>query len=308
MGFFKDLYFKYIIGAAKAGSNISNNNQLFEQKAEMLRQFTLNSKDKGISDVSLCEHEVIVTLTTYGKRLYDVYLAIESIMQGTIKPNRIVLWLAESMKDQILPITLQKQIKRGLEIEYTEDIRSYKKLIPALKKYPEAICVTIDDDVIYNYDILENLMNSYRLNTNCIHACRMHLIKTDTKGHPLPYNDWHFKKFNNYPSKYNFATGGGGVLYPPHSLHSHVLDSHIFTKISPFADDVWFYAMALLNGKYVKKCFTHNEEGEDYIQNENVQDVSLNAMNVAGNKNDDQIKAVFEHYGIYDILKSDSIK
>ncbi len=62
--------------------------------------------------------------------------------------------------------------------------------------------------------------------------------------------------------------------------------------------------MALLNGYRVKKCFTRSSSGEEYIQNEGVQAISLNSANVAGGKNDEQIRAVFEAYGIYDILNS----
>ncbi len=301
----RNLYIKYLIGGAKFGAEAANNSLLFEQKSEMLRYFTLRSTEAGVSTQKLCDHEVIVTLTTFGQRLFDVYLAIESIMQGSLRPNRIILWLAEDMRDQVLPITLQKQMARGLEIEYTPDTRSYKKLLPTLEKYPDAVCVTIDDDLIYNFDLLENLVNAYNDAPDCIHACRVHHIKVDNNGFPIPYNDWDWCAGSKEASKFNFATGGGGTLYPPHCMSPHVSDKDAYTRLAPLADDVWFYAMALLNGYRVKKCFTRSNSGEEYIQNESVQSISLNASNVAGGKNDEQIRAVFEKYGIYDILKSD---
>ena len=52
---------------------------------------------------------MIVTLTTFGQRLNDVYLAIESIMQGSLLPNRIILWLADDMRGKVLPVTLQNK-------------------------------------------------------------------------------------------------------------------------------------------------------------------------------------------------------
>ena len=276
MNSLRNLYIKYLIGGSKLGADTANKAQLFEQKAEMLRYFTLHSTESGISAQKLCEHEVIVTLTTFGRRLYDVYLAIESIMQGSLCPNRIILWIAENMRGKVLPITLQKQMARGLEIEYTTDIRSYTKLIPTLVKYPDAV-----------------------------HDCRVHYIKVNNNGYPIHYNGWDWGAGSEEATKYNFATGAGGVLYPPHSLSPKVTDSEAFTRLAPMADDVWFYAMALLNGYRVKKCFTRNGSGEDYIQNDSVQTVSLNSTNVAQCKNDEQIRAVFQAYGIYDILKSD---
>ena len=62
--------------------------------------------------------------------------------------------------------------------------------------------------------------------------------------------------------------------------------------------------MGLVSGDRVKKCFTRSSLGEEYIQSEGVQAISLNSANVAGGKNDEQIRAVFEAYGIYDILNS----
>ncbi len=126
MEILRNLYIKYMIGGAKLGADAANKALLFEQKSEMLRYFTLRSTELGVSSQRLCDHEVIVTLTTFGQRLNDVYLAIESIMQGSLLPNRIILWLADDMRGKVLPVTLQKQMARGLEIEYTPDIRSYK--------------------------------------------------------------------------------------------------------------------------------------------------------------------------------------
>ena len=41
--------------------------------------------------------------------------------------------------------------------------------------------------------------------------------------------------------------GFGGVLYPPHSLSNEVRSSDVFFKLCPFQDDIWFWAMAVIN-------------------------------------------------------------
>ena len=51
------------------------------------------------------DQKKIVSLTTYEPRLYETYLAIESIMQQTVKANRIILWLPDSLKTTTLPNT-----------------------------------------------------------------------------------------------------------------------------------------------------------------------------------------------------------
>lgn len=127
---------------------------LFDQKADTLTQLALNSNSKGVTNDKYGNTEIIVSLTTYGRRLYRVHLTIESLMQQSMKANRIVLWLSDEFKDT-LPQTLLKQTKRGLDIRYCKDIRSYTKLVPSLREFPEATIITVDDDIIYEYDVLK---------------------------------------------------------------------------------------------------------------------------------------------------------
>lgn len=101
----------------------------------------------GVSNTQYTSHDIIVSLSTYGKRIWDVYLAIESVMQQTYKPNRIILNLDYLFKDVVLPITIQRQQKRGLEINYCEDIKSFKKLIPTAIKYPDAAIIIFIMDI-----------------------------------------------------------------------------------------------------------------------------------------------------------------
>ena len=134
----------------------------FRLKYDELTTKALSYSENGITKEQYGDSQIIVSLTTHGKRIYDVHATIESIMQGSVRPNRIILWISEDYRNTILPLTLQKQQKRGLEIEYCKDIRSYTKLIYALKKYPDASIVTIDDDIIYPHDLLEHLVNAHR--------------------------------------------------------------------------------------------------------------------------------------------------
>lgn len=275
---------------------------LFEQKSLQLTEQALHSTEKGISSENLCGEEIIVSLTSYGKRIYDVYLAIESIMQGSIKPNRILLWLSkEEFFNKTLPQTLQKQIKRGLEIHFCKDIKSYKKLIYTLKENPNACIITIDDDVIYNYDFVENLVAAHKNTPNCICANRLHEMTYNDDGTLKSYLQWNFTINQDcINKKNNFFTGIGGVLYPPNSLHKEVFNEDVFMDISPTADDVWFNAMARLKGTEIRKSHTHTPNGEDFFVNENLQADGLNSINNAPgkNNNDAQIKAVCEKYDI----------
>ena len=283
------------------GNRIESSLQ-FKRASFDLTRNVLCSSETGISSECISDKEVVVSLTSYGRRIRDVYLAIESIMEGSVKPNRIILWLSEvEFKNVNLPICLQKQVRRGLEIRYCKDIRSYKKLIYALKIFPDSVIITIDDDAIYNFDFLENLIKTHNENPFCICANRVHCITRKQDSTINSYLKWEWCVVENkIYAEDVFFTGVGGVLYPPHSLHEEVFNEEVFAKICPTADDVWFNAMAKLKGTKICKSFTHSSKGEDFILNEDLQVDGLGSINNApeNNQNDIQIKAVFERYKV----------
>lgn len=263
----------------------------------------LNDCSIGITKERYTNHDIIVSLTTYGKRINDVAFTIESIMQQSIKPNRIILWLDNSFKEKKLPQSLLFQKKRGLEIAFCTDIRSYKKLVPALCTYPNDAIITIDDDCLYDYDILERLITAYLQDPQYIYCTRFHRM-TFAGTNILPYNKWKWRSNIEEASHLNFATGVGGILYPPHSLDDEVTNETVFMDICKYADDVWFKAMAIKKGTLVKKVQTRSIESEDYLENGDVQDIGLRIINVkTDNLNDKQIKAVFEKYNLYSKLQ-----
>jgi len=271
-------------------------------RADYLSNCALNSIEQGISREKYCNDEIIVSLTTYSRRLYDVYLAIESIMQQTLKPNKIILWLSDEFKQNDIPLTLQKQQNRGLEIRYCKDIGPYTKLIPALMDFPSAAIITIDDDCLYYFDLIENLVNSYKKNPNLISCARMHQMKLINNNTFEKYEKWLMKCEFFDISPLNFPTGVGGVLYPPHCFNEEIFNENIFMNICKYADDVWFKAMALLNNVSSKKIYTHNKNGEDYFLNKNIQDIGLFKMNIYKGMNDIQLKSTFDKYNLYEKL------
>lgn len=278
----------------------------FELNKNQLEQNILYCKEKGISDKKYCNHDIIVSLTTYGKRIHDVCLTIESIMEQTLKANRIILWLDYSFENQKLPQSLELLKERGLEIKFCEDLRSYKKLIPSLIECPNDAIITIDDDIIYNFDLIENLVINYLADNRYIYCTRYHRMKLNEKDQLLPYNQWHLICESEDINILNIPTGCGGVLYPPKSLDTEVLNKDVFMDICKYADDVWFKAMALKKGTLCKKVYNRKyNDGSYFISNEVVQDAALWRINVEGESlNDKQIKAVFSKYDLYKLLEN----
>ncbi len=190
---------------------------------------------------------LIVSLTSFPARIGTVHKTIETILRQTERPDKIILWLAEEQfpdKEAGLPNELLELKKYGLEINWCNDIRSYKKLIPALKLYPDDIIVTADDDVYYHTEWLSALYTSYQKWPNYIHCHRI------TKFYPDGDSfKWVPECLEVYPcpSYLHKLVGVGGVLYPPHSLHSDVTNEELFQKLARTNDDIWFWCMAILN-------------------------------------------------------------
>ena len=193
------------------------------------------------------DSEVIVSLTSFPGRINDVVFSIRSLLMQTMKPNRVILWLASSQfkyGEVELPKKLIALKKYGLEIEWCDDIKSYKKLIPTLNKYPEAIVVTADDDILYEKDWLLVLYQCYEKKHDVIWAHRV--TKFNIKDGDFYTSVGGLNRWENY-SFLNKFTGCAGVLYPPHILDKDVFNIDLLQSICKTNDDIWFWLMAVKN-------------------------------------------------------------
>lgn len=243
--------------------------------------------------------ELVVSLTSFGRRVNNtVYYTILSIFNQTLPPNRIVLWLdSDNWNKDNLPEKLKKLTNKGLEIRFCEDIRSYKKLIPTLELYPDAIIITVDDDVIYSPKLIESLYNSYMANPNAVHCSYASKVRFVNQV-PVPYRQW-IPADSNICEKneYIFPIGIGGVLYPPHAQHLDVLDRDKFRRLAPEADDMWFWYMARINGR--SHCYVPlkpNIYSFDAIYQALHRGSALTHSNVGENRNDVQLAAILKEY------------
>ena len=276
---------------------------LFYIRSESLLKSALFSNNSGISkNLYIQEKRIIISLTTYDKRIHDVYLTIESLMQQTIMPNKIVLWLANEMKNSYIPKTLQNQLSRGLEIRYCKDLRSYKKLIPALKTFPEDIIITVDDDILYNHDFVENLITEYTKEPHCIHCGWAKHLSVGEDGKLMPWKKCPKRPEEEIKKSFlNLPIGCAGVLYPPHSLDMEVFNENVFMNICKYADDIWFKAMTLKAG-YPCKAIRKDIHNFMYIDNPICRHQGLTLVNISKDMNNIQIQAVFDKYNLHNLL------
>lgn len=216
----------------------------------------LMSKYVGINPVKR-DVPIIVSLTSYEARFKDLEISLYSLLNQSLKPDRIILWLSdeiESLND--LPYEITKYIKNGLEIRFVKDIGSYTKAIYAFKEYSEVIIVTADDDIYYPKKWLERLYHSYIAHPKDIQVHRAHRVRLKDRK-ILPYEKWEKHVQEECARFDNFLTGVGGVLYPPNCFLSEVFRNDIFLKYAPTADDIWFWFMALISNRRIRVVQNH---------------------------------------------------
>ena len=199
------------------------------------------------------ETQIIISLTTYSKRIETVDKVISSLLEQSIAVDKIILWLdEEEITFEELPEQLKALVSERFEVKFCPNYKSYKKLIPTLKEYPNATLITFDDDISYPKDQVENLLLAHYENPNEVitNVARNILIKD---GQLQPYTTWlhAFEEQVNKPLASLLPIGVGGVLYPKGSLNNEVSNIEAFMKHAPHGDDLWFKCMTIWNNRKV---------------------------------------------------------
>lgn len=251
----------------------------------------------GRSCREFVDKEVILSLTSFPARMKKIYITLESLFRQTVRPDRIILWLADEQypDKQSVELRLKRYKELGLEIRYCEDLRSHKKYFYTMKEYPDSMVIIADDDIIYSEDMVERLLKTSLTYPKSIICHRAHLI-TQFNGELLPYDSWIYRAKGCYGEDAMLCpTGCGGTLYPPYSLSEHIFDSEVIKKICFYADDIWLKCMGYMKGTKVALTDRDNPEVIDVAgANKN----GLAQVNVEQKLNDKQMRAVCNYYGI----------
>jgi hypothetical protein len=237
---------------------------------------------------------LIVSLTSYPKRFHYLHIVLKSLINQSIVPTQIVLYLDYGTEND-LPASVRRLVGETFRIEVRPPIRSYGKLLNALHDYPEAYIVTVDDDVIYPGNMLHSLTSAIAEQPGMITCLRAHRLHFTVDGYLLPYRSWPLNvddSFARRPSVDLVPTGVGGVLYPPGCLHPRAIDIETALRLCPTADDIWFYWMARLAGTFQMKV----GPALRLVHTPDSQEAGLLHANLAG-ANDRQIHAMWREFG-----------
>lgn len=236
---------------------------------------------------------VLVSLTSYGARLAELKYTLYSLITQSVHPEKIIVNVAFDDEPRITP-ELRQFEKYGVEFYLTEDLRSYKKLVPTVIRFPEKVIVTCDDDIFFKKRWLQILLS-------------------ESESHPveiishLTYKNERIKFYleleNDVPRPKLSAIvlGGGGCLYPPTSFHKDFYNQELFMSLAPTSDDFWFSLMVLLNGVKIrspKKAIRHVRYVNPYREYGIVSGDTLTTVNYDGGQNKAALCALMNHYGL----------
>jgi len=241
---------------------------------------------------------VIVSLTSIPSRLGTLHLVIRSLMDQEVLPKKIVLWLHDDLKNSI-PQKLSKLEGELFEIRFSSLTCSHRKLIHSIKAFPELPIVTCDDDLMYRRDWLSKIYAAHLKRPNKIIGNRTVHINHDENDHPIPFKKWNYPTDKTANPMAATPIGAWGVLYPPESLSAKVTNADLFLKLAPKADDLWFKAMALVNGTVSIQASNVPKEP---IPIAGTQKIALKNENLGLDKNTEQWNELNEYFNLADII------
>lgn len=233
------------------------------------------------------KNTIIISLTSFPARIRNVWMTCATLLNQDIDNKHIVLWLSNlQFKNQYkdLPKNLLKLQSKGLDIRFVDDdLRPHKKYFYAFQEYPDNVVVTVDDDILYNPELVSELIKIYHQHSDCVICNRSVNIRRDK------YSKWCTNTVYKKELANIMPTGIGGVLYPPHIFdNSPVFDVDAIKSTCINGDDLWLNFMTRLNGHLA----VQTEFRTGLITVLSSQEDALCKENVGENKNDLQINKI----------------
>lgn len=193
---------------------------------------------------------IVVSMTTFPKRIQYVWLTIETILCQSHKPNSIILWLSQEQFPRgllDLPQSLIRQIDRGLQIRFVEgDFRSHKKYYYSFQEFTNKYIVTIDDDMFFPTYFLESMLECKRKHPNDVIASFGSRYMWNSENNIIEYIVGPVVTNISF-SDALFGTGGG-TLFEPNKFIEYMDDLNTIFSICPTEDDMYINALMKIAG------------------------------------------------------------
>lgn len=191
--------------------------------------------------------KTVVSLTSFGSRVSTCALTIHSILRQRVVAEKTILWLdKDTWNSSNLPNCLHYLCLHGLEIRFVLDLGPYTKFYYAFEGYPDHRIITVDDDIVYPVDHLENLLHKASLHPGKIICSSARMIPPEKAG-DYGYINWPLVWGDKDTEDSNLlALGVMGVVYPPEFIESIDLSgTRAAIESFPTTDDLWLKRLSM---------------------------------------------------------------
>lgn len=277
--------------------------------------FLRNVKGNLLNLTEKREKKIIISMTSYPGRIKKTPAAIATLLQQTVKPDKIILWLGEDeFPDRQLPSLFEKIQLAGVEIRYRKDLGVHTRWYYGIEENPDDLIIIADDDIMYKEFIIEKLYNSYLKYPDSISAMAYLTMRFNDDGTVRKYDEWYNAgSISGNPSFRFMAIEVGGVLYPPHILPKEAFNLDDIIGLSPKQDDLWLKCMEVINGVKVAPAQKKSKVHGTVIRGTQ-RGLALGISNMIEDGNEKQLHNILKKYNqldngltITETIASDSI-
>lgn len=212
---------------------------------------------------------IVVSMTTIPSRIEALKNNLITAITQTLEYDKLLLNIDDDTTEEFInEYNKLKKLDPRIEINLCDKKwRSCNKLLPAIKKYPEADIITIDDDVRYNSSWFEALYTEHKKYPKCIisfESRKVELIDNGVKYTKfLSLNMDDLETPNIYMSKLAY--------FPTHTFDNTDLFNYekMIETTDGNHDELWFWINSTLNGvKNICRGMTFDSNVVPKVDNE----------------------------------------
>ena len=222
------------------------------------------------------DKKLIFTLTSFPDRINSVQNTLKTLFTQSMKPDRVILWLAESeFEGKELPDSVKEFQKVGLEVRYCDNYFEHKRYYKLLGEQKEdELIVMFDDDILFPKYLVERLYNKWKEFPTAIVCERGQTIEIAADGGVGNPGRWSAigSAGVKEPSFGVLISPGGGCLVPPNALFCDACNTEKIEKYALKTGDLWLMFMAAQNDTKVVRPFRYHRI---FILSEDEQAVQL---------------------------------
>ena len=179
--------------------------------------------------------KIVCSLTSLPSRDIFLYKTINSLINQTIRPYKIILYYQDDTVKNLQKSVLELQNDIFNIICIKDTYRSYSKYKYVLESNPNDIIIICDDDIEYNPKYIENLYNNYLIYPDCMICNSYHYVHEIEKSYDQKYT-----LFRKILSDYHvMPLSGWGTLIPP-NFYKNIDNIEDIFNIAPSHDELWF--------------------------------------------------------------------